>query len=160
MLRVNKNIRQSAFDMYGLNVISKNRIDSLSYDVRKTYIAGINLTSSETKDIHNRSCSINGSYVRVFNGAPIIINMYIHTTERRNRYLLLKRKEIVYLDVAIRSGLVLIPLCVFKYNNLFKLKLLLCKSIKKSNRRQLEKRLNMIYNTEIRNECNRRNNYE
>ena len=159
MLRSNKRIKNYDFDLTNLNVICKHRIDSLSYDVRKTYIAGINLTAMEAKEVHNRSCSINGSYVRIFNGVPIIINMYIHVTERRNRNLLLRKKEIIYLDVAIRSGLVVLPLCVFKQNNLFKLKLLLCKAVKKSDKRKLQKRLSMLYNTEIQHEQNRRNSY-
>ena len=85
----------------------KNRRASFDYAISDTFTAGIVLTGTEIKSIRQGKASLADTFCYVNNGEVWVKNMYIaeyfygtynNHTERRDRKLLLNRKEIRELD--------------------------------------------------------------
>jgi SsrA-binding protein len=118
--------------------ISKNRKAWHDYYIEEKFEAGISLKGSEVKVLREGHGSIVEGYALVREGQAWLVNAYIPTlknasylnhAERRERRLLLKRKEIEKLDAATRQkGYTLIPLeMYFDDNNRVKIELGLAK---------------------------------
>ncbi len=101
----------------------KNRRASFDYEIAETFTAGIVLTGTEIKSIRQGKASLADTFCVIANNEVWTKNMYIATyfygsynnhTERRDRKLLLTKKEIAkllkYNDI---SGFSIIPLKVF-----------------------------------------------
>ena len=101
----------------------KNRRATFDYAIVETYTAGIVLTGTEIKSIRLGKASLADTYCYVNNGEVWIKNMYIaeyfygtynNHNERRERKLLLNRREIVDLQKnGKESGFSIIPLKLF-----------------------------------------------
>lgn len=101
----------------------KNRRATFDYAVTETFTAGIVLTGTEIKSIRLGKASLADTYCYVHNGEVWVKNMYIaqyfygtynNHLERRERKLLLTRKEIRALEKASQSpGFTIIPLRLF-----------------------------------------------
>ncbi len=101
----------------------KNRRASFDYHLTDKYMAGIVLTGTEIKSIRAGKASLVDSYCLVLNGEVWVKNMYIaqyehgsynNHAERRDRKLLLNRREIRKLQSALKSpGFSLIPTLLF-----------------------------------------------
>jgi SsrA-binding protein len=96
-----------------------NRKARFNYNILEEYKAGIVLVGSEVKSIKSNNTSIEGSYCYFKEGELFIKNMYVKPYEssrddidpRRDRKLLLKKKEIRKLEIMVNEkGLTIIPL--------------------------------------------------
>lgn len=101
----------------------KNKRANFDYEIGDTYTAGIVLTGTEIKSIRESRASLADSYCIVENGEVWIKGMHIaeyfygsynnHAT-RRDRKLLLNRKEIVKLAKAAEDpGFTIVPIRLF-----------------------------------------------
>jgi len=107
----------------GIKIIADNRKASFDYFLRDRYEAGIVLSGTEIKSIRNHSINIKDAYVTIKNDEAWIINMNIANYKEgnifnldpvRSRKLLLHKKEIRHLKVAIKEeGFTLIPTKVY-----------------------------------------------
>lgn len=101
----------------------KNRRATFDYEIVETFTAGIVLTGTEIKSIREGKASLSDTYCYVNFGEVWVKNMYIaeyfygtynNHTERRERKLLLNRKEISLLEKdGKESGFSIIPLRLF-----------------------------------------------
>ncbi|MBD5192621.1 MAG: SsrA-binding protein [Barnesiella sp.] len=101
----------------------KNRRATFDYAIGDTWTAGIVLTGTEIKSIRQGKASLVDSFCYVNNGEVWIKNMYIaeyfygtynNHTERRDRKLLLNKKEIQKIEKEGKeTGFSIIPLRLF-----------------------------------------------
>lgn len=101
----------------------KNRRATYDYAITETFTAGIVLTGTEIKSLRQGKASLVDTFCLVDNGEVWVKNMYIaeyfygtynNHTERRDRKLLLNRKEIAKLQKAAEDpGYTIVPLKVF-----------------------------------------------
>ena len=105
------------------NLTIKNKRATFDYELLETFTAGIVLTGTEIKSIRLGKVSLVDTYCVVERKEIWVKNMYIaeyfygtynnHAT-RRDRKLLLNRKEIRKIDVAAKnSGFTIIPARLF-----------------------------------------------
>ena len=101
----------------------KNRRATFDYAIGDTFTAGIVLTGTEIKSIRQGKASLADAFCYVNNSEVWVKNMYIaeyfygtynNHTERRDRKLLLNRKEIRQLEKnGKESGFTIVPLRLF-----------------------------------------------
>ncbi len=101
----------------------KNRRATFDYAISETFTAGIVLTGTEIKSIRNGKASLVDTFCIVTNGEVWVKNMYIaeyfygsynNHTERRDRKLLLNKKEIARIEKAGKeAGYTIVPLRLF-----------------------------------------------
>ena len=93
------------------NVNIKNRRASFDYIVTETYTAGIVLTGTEIKSIRQSKASLVDTYCTFINEELWVKNMHVaeyfygsynNHTARRDRKLLLERKELRKLKQAVK----------------------------------------------------------
>ncbi len=105
------------------NINIKNKRATFDYEIGDTYTAGIVLTGTEIKSIRQSRASLADTYCLVENGEVWVKNMHVaeysfgsynnHVT-RRDRKLLLNRKEIAKLLKASEDpGYTIVPLRLF-----------------------------------------------
>ena len=128
-------------------IVSENRKARYEYFIESTYEAGISLTGTEVKSLRGGQANIAEAYASNEGGNIVLINAYIpeykmagnffQHAPRRPRQLLLKRKEIHKMSIAMnREGMTLIPLEIFfNAKGRAKLKLGLAKGKKTHDRR-------------------------
>ena len=101
----------------------KNRRASFDYEIGDTFTAGIVLTGTEIKSLRQGKAGLTDTFCYVDNGEVWVKNMYIaeyfygtynnHAT-RRDRKLLLNRKEIAKLEKSGKeAGFTIVPLRLF-----------------------------------------------
>ncbi len=113
----------SAAKMKFKEVNIKNRRASFDYAISDTFTAGIVLTGTEIKSIRQGKASLADTFCYVDNGEVWVKNMYIaeyfygtynNHTERRERKLLLNKKEIRELEKnGKEAGFTIVPLRLF-----------------------------------------------
>ncbi len=101
----------------------KNRRATFDYEISDTYTAGIVLTGTEIKSIRLGKASLVDTFCYINNGEVWVKNMHIaeyfygtynNHGERRDRKLLLNRKEIAQIAKAAEaSGYTIVPLRLF-----------------------------------------------
>lgn len=101
----------------------KNRRATFDYVIGDTFTAGLVLTGTEIKSIRQGKASLVDTFCYVNNGEVWIKNMYIaeyfygtynNHSERRDRKLLLNKKEIRQIDKnGKESGFTIVPLRLF-----------------------------------------------
>lgn len=133
-----------------MKIFANNKRALFDYVVHETFEAGLALTGAEVKSIRLGRVNLKGSYVVVRSGTPWLTNCHISAYQAGNqpdydpthgRRLLLNRKEIDYLiGASERAGYTIIPLEIFAKGGLLKLKIGLCKSRKKFDKRELIKK--------------------
>lgn len=106
-----------------MDINIKNRRANFDYEISDTFTAGIVLTGTEIKSLRNGKASLVDTFCIVTNREVWVKNMYIaeyfygtynNHLERRDRKLLLNRKEIVRLEKAAKEpGYSIIPLRLF-----------------------------------------------
>ncbi len=128
------------------NINIKNKRAEFDYLVIDRYTAGIVLTGTEIKSIRAGKAGLVDTYCYIHNGEMWVKNMYIseydfgsynnHST-RRDRKLLLNRKEILNLQNETKSpGFTIIPLRLFINEKGFaKLVIGLCRGKKEYDKR-------------------------
>jgi len=123
-----------------------NRKASHDYFIKDEIEAGIELLGTEIKSIRKGSVNITESYARIKNDEVFLTNMYIakyeegnrfNHDERRERKLLLHKKEIIKLNHEITTKkYTLIPLKLYFVRNKVKIKLGVCQGKKLYDKRQ------------------------
>lgn len=95
--------KSSKSDYISTGVVAQNRRASFDYFIDETYTTGLELTGTEVKSLRQGHANINDAYGLEKNGELFISNMFIAEyaskgyashAEKRDRKLLLKRKEI------------------------------------------------------------------
>ena len=106
-----------------MSVVIKNKKASYTYFLEDEYTSGIQLNGGEIKSIRNSKASITEAYCRMDKGEMWVFNMYIAEypnagyvpqSPRRQRKLLLQKKEIKKLEKKLKNvGITLIPTLLF-----------------------------------------------
>lgn len=101
----------------------KNKRASFDYAITDTYTAGIVLTGTEIKSIREGKASLADTFCYIENGEVWVKNMYVaeyfygsynNHTARRDRKLLLQKKEIAKLGKnGKEAGFTVVPLRLF-----------------------------------------------
>jgi len=101
----------------------KNRKARHDFHIDETYEAGLVLKGTEVKSIRDGKASLNEAFAYMHNGEVWLKNMYVkpytfgthnNHDERRDRKLLLKRREIREIDKYInQKGYALVPLKLY-----------------------------------------------
>lgn len=108
----------------GHRTVAENRKARFEYFITDTYEAGIALTGTEVKSLRLGQANITESYASIEDGGIWLINAYVPEYKqagrffqhepRRKRQLLLHKKEIAKLAIAIeRQGMTIVPLELF-----------------------------------------------
>ncbi|MDN4753569.1 SsrA-binding protein [Porphyromonadaceae bacterium W3.11] len=107
----------------GARVLIKNRRATFDYEILDTYTAGIMLLGTEIKSIRLGKASLVDTFCIIDHGEVWVKNLYIaeyffgsynNHNERRDRKLLLNKKEIRALEQDTKdSGFTIIPLKLF-----------------------------------------------
>lgn len=111
----------------------KNRRALFDHELLKKFTAGIVLKGAEVKAIREKRANFEGSYVQLYRGKPVVLNMYIgpyskqgknfnEQDARRTRQLLLNKSEIEELRRELQQkGHIGVPIALLLVNNLVKI---------------------------------------
>jgi SsrA-binding protein len=136
----------------GRRVVAENRKARYEYMIGETYEAGIQLAGTEVKSLRQGQANIAESYASAEGDGLYLINAYIPEYQqageffqhapRRHRRLLLKKREIHKLRIAVeRQGMTVVPLeLYFNQRGLAKLRLALAQGKKTHDRREATKK--------------------
>jgi len=118
----------------------------MTYEIGEKMIAGVELFGHEVKSLRKNQGSLEGSYIIVRGGEAFLIGAYIppyqagnipkEYNDRRNRVLLLHKKEIVMLADIENKKTPLIPLTFITAGTKIKLEFTIAKGKKKHDKRQ------------------------
>lgn len=116
-----KKVRRADFISHGL--VAQNRRAHFDYLIEEKFVAGLQLTGTEVKSLRLGHANINDAYGIEKNGELYMSNMFIAEysnkgyeshIEKRDRKLLLNRKEIVKIISELsRKGSTLVALRLF-----------------------------------------------
>ena len=135
----------------GRRVVAENRQARFEYFLTDDVEAGLMLTGTEVKALRKGQANITESYASTEEGGLWLINAYIPEYQgagryfqhepRRKRRLLLHKKEIHKISIAIeRQGMTLIPLeLYFNARGIAKLKLAVAEGKKLHDKREASK---------------------
>lgn len=134
----------------GIKIVADNRQARHEYFVIDSYEAGIVLRGDEVKSIRRGSVNLKDSFCVIIKGEVFLRNChitpyekgsYFNSEARRDRKLLLNRKEIDKLSGKVNEkGLTLIPLKMYLKGSLVKVDLGLCQGKKLYDKRETIKR--------------------
>ena len=140
-------LRAAPHDMPTLIDYSKARFN---YEILEQIEAGIELLGFEVKSIKAKQGSLEGAYVIVRGGEAFVLNMFVPPFQekntpgdyepRRNRRLMLNKKEIAHLANIDGSGkgsggLTIVPISVYNKGNLIKVSIAIVRGKKKYDKR-------------------------
>ena len=124
----------------------QNRKAFHDYSIEETFDAGLVLQGTEVKSLRKGNASFTDAFVFIRNGEVWLRDFYIKPFEhgsfynhdpRRDRKLLLSKKEIRELDRAVlQKGNTIIPLKIFFKNGFAKVQIGLAKGKKKFDKRE------------------------
>jgi len=129
------------------NINIRNKRASFEYEFIDEYVAGIQLFGTEIKSIRAGKASLVDSFCYFANGELFVKGMHIaeyrfgsyyNHEEKRERKLLLNRKELDKLDRKTKeSGLSIVPISLFiNKKGYAKLKIALCRGKKNYDKRE------------------------
>jgi SsrA-binding protein len=127
-----------------------NKKASFNYEIGDKKTAGIELLGHEVKSLRNGLGTLDGAYIIVRGGEALLINSYIPPyqanntpqgyNERRNRVLLLRKKEIAELAEAEHKKMKIIPLSIFASGRKIKIEFAYATGKKKYDKRETIKK--------------------
>lgn len=133
-----------------MKLIVNNKKAYFEYFIEDTFEAGIVLQGAEVKSLRNGEASLLDSFVFLRNGEVYIKNMYIKPykqssvfspDERRDRKLLLSKKEIQKIDRQVKEkGLTIVPTKVYFKDSLVKVEIATARGKKLYDKRETIKR--------------------
>lgn len=126
---------------------AENRKAYFNYEILEKLTAGIQLLGYEVKAVRAGKMTLDGAYAVIRGGEAFLINSAVTLLqpknapkdydERRNRKLLLTKKEISYLaGKEKQNGLTIVALSVYNMGHKIKIELGLAKGKKKSDKRE------------------------
>jgi SsrA-binding protein len=119
--------------------------DSLDYEFKEKYEAGLVLTGSDVKSLRTQGVQFNGAKVEIINGVPTVFNLTItpykfsksqeidKTSERK---LLLSSKEIASLQSLRHQKYMIVPISIFLKHNWFKMEIGVGRKMRKYEKRE------------------------
>ena len=143
-----------------MKIISENKKAKHDFEFIKKYESGIVLTGNEIKSIREGRVNLKGSFCRIMENEIYILGMHIskfsHSNsfykleEKRNRKLLLKRKEINKLEKELKeNNLTIVPFKIyFNDKNKCKLEIYLAKGKKEYDKSETLKEKDIKRNLE------------
>jgi SsrA-binding protein len=125
-------------------MIAENRKAKHEYEFLERWTAGISLTGSEVKSIKAGNVDFTGAWCELRQGQCFLRELYIKESAsafshsgKRERTLLLTKKELKKLDKMMDKGLTIIPVSIFvNPKGLIKLSIALAKGKKLWDKRQ------------------------
>ncbi len=130
--------------------ICRNRRARHDYEIIDELECGIALMGSEVKSIRNNKITIDEAYARIQKGELWLLNCdiaeypqatYLNHERRRERKLLLKRREIrKFAESAGHDGMTLIPLAVYFRRGIVKVQIAAAKGRKLYDNREKKKK--------------------
>ncbi|MFK2822852.1 SsrA-binding protein SmpB [Arcobacter sp. YIC-80] len=142
------------------SLVFKNKKAWHDYHILDTYEAGISLQGSEVKAIREGRVNLKDTHIRIIKDEVFLLNMHIshlstaHTTfrpnERRDRKLLLHRKEIEKLHTKVtKDGITIVALKLyFNKKNIVKVQIATAQGKKLHDKREDMKRKTMQRETQ------------
>ena len=135
-----------------MKILTKNKTAYFQYEILEEKEAGISLLGHEVKAIKTGRMSIKGAYSTIRSGEMFLIgatippyqpkNVSKNYDEKRDRKLLLKKKEIQYLaDKIEKKGLTIVPLKVYSVKGKIKIGIGLAKGKKAFDKRAKIKKM-------------------
>ena len=128
------------------NDLVSNRRARHDYEILDTQEAGIALQGTEIKSLRDNGGSLQEAYVKVIRNelwligssiAPYKYGSIYNHDERRDRKLLMHKREIAKLQTAVQEkGLTLIPLAMYLKNGRVKVKIAVAKGKKTVDKRE------------------------
>ena len=130
------------------NINIVNRSDRFEYEFIDTYTAGIMLTGVEVKFIRNGRLSFVDSFCNIQNGELFMKNVSIsgigNDDIKRDRKLLLKKKEINKILKNLDKGLTIVPIRIYtNERSIFKVDIALARGKKLYDKRDSIKKRDM-----------------
>ena len=133
-----------------MKVLARNKKLHHSYEVLDTYTAGIALTGDEAKSLQTNTPSMEGAYITVreeagkyklllreFHIPPYQVANAPSANTRRDRVLLLNKREIEQIQTKVRSkGVTIVPKAVGRVGRYIKVELALVRGKKKYDKRE------------------------
>jgi SsrA-binding protein len=129
-----------------MKIIAQNRKARHNYEILEKFEAGIALCGAEVKAIRAGKVSLSDCYAQCSAGEIFLHHMHISPYDHvsysvpdpyRKRKLLLKKKEVFYLNNEVeRKQLTIIPLSLYFKRQWVKLEIALCRGRKKWDKRQ------------------------
>ncbi len=134
-----------------MSKFAENRKAYFNYEILEKITAGIELLGFEVKAIKAGQITLDGSYVIIRGGEAFLIGSAVTSLqpkntpkdydERRNRKLLLTKKELRYLSGKEKqNGLTIVALSVYNMGHKIKVELGLAKGKRKSDKRETIKK--------------------
>ena len=124
------------------------------FHILKDFLAGIQLVGSEVKSLRGSNANIGDAYCYIWNGEVFIKNLYIakydessylNHEERRDRKLLLNKKEIRDITKMTKeNGITTIPLEIFTLRGRFKVKIGVARGKKLHDKRESIKKKDIM----------------
>lgn len=132
-------------------MLLENRKAKFNFEFLEKLDAGIELLGFEVKSLRSKLGSLEGAYVIVRGDEAFMVGTYIPAyqpknapkgyDERRNRKLLLTKKEITMLAGAeSQKGLTIVPISVYNQGRKLKVSLAIARGKKKFDKRETIKR--------------------
>ena len=143
---------------------AENKKAYFNYEILEKFEGGLVLTGNEVKAIRNKQVRLIDSYLIFKKGELFLINAKISAYQKNNKFLLaesrdrkilLKKKELIYLENSLKQkGLTLIPLKVYNKNKVIKLEFALAKGKKKFEKKRqiLTREINREINRQLKNQ--------
>jgi SsrA-binding protein len=133
-------------ETHQVNVIATNRKARFNYSILETWETGIKLLGLEVKALRQGNISIGEAWVKVTDAGVFLVNCSITPDRvpawekyehRRDRVLLLKKKQIRKLKLSLQQGQTIIPLKIyFNSKGLAKLEIATAKGKKLHDKRK------------------------
>jgi ssrA-binding protein len=131
-------------------LLAKNKKANYDFFVEEKIEAGIELRGTEVKSAKEGKVSLKESFVRIIKNEIFIMNMHItnykfgninNSNETRVRKLLLNKNEIKKIQTKIKEhGYTIVPIEIYKKNQLIKLKIGIARGKKKYDKREILKK--------------------
>lgn len=130
------------------NLVFKNKKAFHDYEILETLEAGIVLEGSEVKAVREGRVNLKDSFIRIIKNEIFVLNLHIthlstaHATyrpnERRDRKLLLHRREIEKLFMKVtKDGITIVPIKLyFNSKNMLKLQIATARGKKLHDKRE------------------------
>jgi len=119
--------------------------DSLDYEFKDKFEAGLVLTGSDAKSLRTQGVQFNGSKIEIINGIPTVFNLTIEpykfaqsqeVDKTKERKILLNTKEIAKLQSLRNQKYMIIPISIFLKHNWFKMEIGVGRKIRKYEKRE------------------------
>lgn len=130
-------------------LIIKNKFAKSDYDIHSTYECGISLFGWEVKSLRSNNGNLNNSFCSITNKNELWLNnlyiaqyMLVKGDSYRSRKLLMHKREIIKMRTIMdKLSLQILPVLIYWKNNHIKVEIALAKRLKKYDKREKIKEL-------------------